>query len=244
MDPATTAWQPRSIFDIFKDGFALTKADDGSSLEDWSCCRIACGEKLPADIRDYQAVLISGSHYCVRDHVEWFDELAEFIRETNKIGSPYIFAGCFGCQIVAHALGGVVDKNPNGLFILKAENITVNDHGAAILGVCKKASLNIIVSHGDCVCQLPSDAKNLASSPSCSNELYICGIRGNILCCQSHPEFDYDYCIRDRIWKAVVDNKNRLSEEQKLESLSSFENYDGSDALIMLDAIKMFIRRQ
>ena len=243
LDPATTAWKPRSIFDIFKDGFALTGADGVNQIEEWVCCQIACGEKLPTDIRNYKAILISGSHHCIRDNIEWFHELAGVIREASKNGSPKIFAGCFGCQIVAHALDGVVDKNQSGLFVLKAENITVNEDGSAFLGISSANPLNIIVSHGDSVHQLPSGAKTLASSPSCTNELFICGDKDNILCCQSHPEFDYEYCIRERIWKAVVDTKNRLSEEQKVESMSSFEKYDGGDALILLKAIQMFIRR-
>ena len=248
LDPVTTAWQPRSIFDIFKDGFALVDAEteereEVNRIEEWSCCRIACGEKLPTEICDYKAVLISGSHYCVRDNVEWFDELAQFIRKASKIGSPNVFAGCFGCQLVAYTLGGIVDKNTGGLFVLKAENIAVNDQGAAVLGISSEKPMNIIVSHGDSVLQLPNGAKILASSPSCTNELYVCGHRDNILCCQSHPEFDYDYCMRDRIWKAVVEKKDRLNEEQKLESITSFENYNGRDALVMLNAVKKFIRR-
>jgi hypothetical protein len=39
--------------------------------------------------------------------------------------SPRIYGGCFGHQIVAHALGGMVDYNPNERFILKAETINI-----------------------------------------------------------------------------------------------------------------------
>ena len=240
LDPLTTAWKPRTLFDIFKDGFALT---DGREQEEWQLCRIACGERLPVDIGEYKAVLISGSHYCIRDAVDWFEELAQFIREASETGTPKIFAGCFGCQMVAFALGGTVDKNPDRSFVLKAENITVNEHGAKALHIANNNIMNVIVSHGDCVRELPTGARCLASSPSCTNELYICGNKDNILCCQSHPEFDYDYCIKDRIWKTVVEKKNRLSEEQISESIVSFEKYNGNGALVLLNGIKDFIRR-
>ena len=111
----------------------------------------------------------------------------------------------------------------------------------------------MIVSHGDCVLRLPTNAVLLASSPSCENEIFVVGKpsedsssqprKVNILCCQSHPEFDLQYCIVERIWPAVVDLNHRLTPEQEEDAKQSFDRYDGKDAAKLLSLISSFLRR-
>lgn len=77
-----------------------------------------------------------------------------------------MIGGCFGCQIIAVALGGEVDYNPDSRFILKAETILPllssddNQNKDNMLSkyftdVDVQSSYQIIVSHGDCVRSLP-----------------------------------------------------------------------------------------
>jgi len=116
-------------------------------------------------------------------------------------------------------------------------------------------TLNVIVSHGDCVHELPSSSVLLASSPSCSHEIFIIGrdcishsvensdgnTQMNILCCQSHPEFDLQYSIYDRILPAVMERK-RLTEAEIEEAKATFKKYDGNDASKLLIYISSFLR--
>ena len=163
--------------------------------------------------------------------------------------SPRIYGGCFGCQIIAHALGGTVDYNPDNKFFLKAETIRVfpetfeatfsNDEEKQFL----QSEYKIIVSHGDCVCKLPAGATRLASSDTCLNEMYTCGIQDCILACQSHPEFDYKYAVEERIWPAVVDRKQRLSDDQIADSVKSFENFSSADSDKLISLISSFLHR-
>lgn len=51
-------------------------------------------------------------------------------------------------------------------------------------------SVKVIVSHGDCVRVLPQNSLRFASSSSCENEGFLCGRFYNLLCLQSHAEFD------------------------------------------------------
>jgi hypothetical protein len=69
------------------------------------------------------------------------------------------------------------------------------------------------------------------------------GSRGNILCCQSHPEFDLQYCIHERIWPAVVDTNHRITVEQEQDTRASFDRYDGKDAVTLLSIISNFIHQ-
>jgi hypothetical protein len=71
--------------------------------------------------------------------------------------------------------------------------------------------------------------------------MYVTGIYKNIFCCQSHPEFDYEYAIKDRIWKHVVEKNNRLSEAEILVAMESFEDYTSKDSKILLTMIKSFL---
>jgi hypothetical protein len=81
----------------------------------------------------------------------------------------------------------------------------------------------------------------IGSSMSCINEMYITGKNGNIFACQSHPEFDYEYCIKERIWPAVVDLKKRLNDEEVKVASASFSTHTAEDSVAVLELIKAFL---
>lgn len=244
----STAWKPYSFYDMFREG--LQQAGDS-----WTVCELASGEALPDDILQYQGIVITGSRFNCRDRetLPWFDELCELIRKSAEEGSPRIYGGCFGCQIIGHALGGEVDYNPGQRFLLRAEKLMFNS-------CCKEAcecssellpediktkwcsaGFRLIVSHGDCVCKLPPQAKLLASSESCNSEVFIVGKNDNILACQSHPEFDYQYAVAERIWPTVVDTRKRLTDEEIEVAKASFEQYNKEDAKMFMQWISNFL---
>jgi GMP synthase-like glutamine amidotransferase len=236
-------WSPRNFPDMFREG--LSEENDI-----WVTCNAASGEPLPTDILEYDGAVLTGSHYNCRDRstLPWFDSVCNFIRSAASSGSPRIYGGCFGCQIIAFALGGVVDFNPDGSFAIKAENVVVNENFKKYFAADSEekwysTGANIIVSHGDCVLQLPPNATNLGSSNSCQNEIYICGSANNILACQSHPEFDYEYAIKERVWPAVVDTRKRLNEHEIELSLETFSRFDGQDSKKFLHIISRFLRK-
>jgi GMP synthase-like glutamine amidotransferase len=99
--------------------------------DDCDCCvvhNVDADMLLPTGLDDYPIVIISGSRHNCReaDSLPWFHPLCEFIRRAAELGSPRVYGGCFGCQIVAFALGGEVGYNPDNKFVLKAENIVFN----------------------------------------------------------------------------------------------------------------------
>ena len=140
-----------------------------------------------------------------------------------------------------------MDYNPKRNFVLKAETIRLCLSNANLLDYfcCKDIqnvnelyavenslgmNLQVIVSHGDCICKLPSDSILVGTSDSCENEIYITGLNKNIMGIQSHPEFDLKYAIYDRIWPAVV-NKGRLTDEEVIEAKESFKRYDENNGI-------------
>lgn len=238
----SSAWSPYTFSDMFEQGLR-------GENDVWVNCELAKGDSLPDDILQFDGIVITGSRFNCRDrdNLTWFDPLCEVIRAASATGSPKVYGGCFGCQIIAFALGGKVDYNPDGKFILRAEDIKFNpQHSPSLLfedfpEKWISDGANVIVSHGDCVIEAPKNAKLLASSASCKHEVYLCGSNDNILACQGHPEFEYEYAVRDRIWKSVVEVAHRLAEEDIELSLNSFELFDGSDSKKMLQLISQFL---
>lgn len=105
-----------------------------------------------------------------------------------------------------------------------------------------RSTLKLIVSHGDCVCVLPPESVLLGSSQTCTNEMYLTGKFRNIFACQSHPEFEYEYCIKDRIWPAVTKTSKRLNDEEIKSAAASFENFSKEDSKCLLRMIKSFLQ--
>lgn len=236
-------WRNVSFADMFRTGLQ-------QSGDVWETCNVAAGAKLPVNAAtSYDAFVITGSYSDCRDGklLPWFDSVCDLIREVamSDSGNAKMFGGCFGCQIVAHALGGTVNYNPGQRVHLKAEtiNIVAVDQDKS-LACIDKDHMQMIKAHGDCVTQLPPNSTLLASSSTCCNEIYVTGATQNILCCQSHPEFDYKYCIVDRIWPLVVDQQQKLSEQEIIVAKASFDTYTGDDATSMMKSISLFLRQR
>lgn len=231
-------WLPTTFGEMFK--FCLC---DGKNC---TCFiyNIAIEKCLPPNISDFDAIVISGSRLNCRDScaLPWFVELCELIKKAAVSGSPRIYGGCFGCQTIAYALGGVVDYNPKGNFVLKAETVTINTSAfSKFVFPIEKSTFNLIESHGDCVLSLPDSSDLLAYSCSCENEIFVTGKNRNILACQSHPEFDLQYAVYDRIWPSVVVKAKRLSDNEIEEAKQTFSDYTGKDAILLNSFIYSFL---
>jgi hypothetical protein len=74
--------------------------------------------------------------------------------------------------------------------------------------------------------------------------VFVCGASSNrnLLCCQSHPEFELQYAVTERIWPAVVEQRRRLSEQEADAARSSFADYSRGDADTLCAAINRFLR--
>lgn len=252
-------WSPINFSDMFKCRLINNK----NKNEKWISINIINNENLPDDIFNYSGVVLTGSRFniCDREQYSWFNKICEFIREAERIGKPKIYGGCFGCQLIGYALGGEVERNPTNRFILKAENIIpiqpyfneffengrIQQHQQEQEQETKEEEtkesnkiFNIIVSHGYCVSILPPNSTLIGTSSSCCNEIFVCGRYQNLLACQSHPEFEYEYAIRDRIWPRVIEQK-RLNDEEIELSSKSFEELNPNDSILFCNLISTFL---
>ena len=178
----------------------------------------------------YSGVLITGSHYSAIDPtLSWLPGLFDCIRMCASMPHVRLLGCCFGCQAVAVALGGLVGKNPSGKFIFGTERVVLDRKACdRQLGWCKSGSatsppsLLLLESHGDQVLQLPQDARLLGWSDTAPHELFLCGEYCNILCCQSHPEFDVSL-MRSRIEPALR-GKGRMTEDEMNVAVQGMSN--------------------
>lgn len=247
------AWSPIDFADMFRAHLSGIT---------WSTLRVASGEAIvPSELlEEYDIFVLTGSRFNVRDRetLPWFDDLVALIKGAAAAPSKRVYGGCFGCQVIAVACGGRVDFNPvdhvdqqqagRRKFVLGAELIEFKDTAHSLLGNLgppPPGGIKAIVSHGDCVLELPPDADLLASSASCSVEAFVAGPHRNLLAFQSHPEFDYDYAIRDRIWLAVVLKNKRLTDEEQFQARASFDAFEGrgQGPDLLMGCIQRFLLR-
>ena len=87
----------------------LSAEDDALTFTTWN---VEVGE-LPNGVEAADGFLITGSKSSVYDDKAWIRALEDFVRECHAARRKVIGI-CFGHQLVAQALGGVVAKSPKG----------------------------------------------------------------------------------------------------------------------------------
>lgn len=144
-------------------------------------------ERLPSRPRDFAGVIITGSHAMVTDKEAWSEQTAAWI--TRVVASDVPLLGiCYGHQLLAHAMGGVVGNLPTGVE-LGTVPITLTDQASNDLlfsGLPKQIMVH--ASHTQSVLQLPPNAILLASSVNEPHHAFSLG--SCTWGVQFHPEFD------------------------------------------------------
>ena len=126
---------------------------------------------------DCEGWLITGSkHGAYEDH-PWIPPLEDLIRAIRDAGVPLV-GSCFGHQIIAQALGGTVEKFPDGWAVGRTDYRSGD------------RSLALNAWHQDQVTALPPGATVIASNDFCENAAL--GYGNRILTLQPHPEFGAD----------------------------------------------------
>ena len=134
------------------------------------------------NLDDCDGYVITGSKFGAYDCLDWIPRLEKFIRNCFDTDTP-VAGFCFGHQIMAQAMGGVVEKFSGGWDVgYKTYNLTFQE---------KNEKASVMAWHQDQVIEKPTDAQLIASSSFCK----IAGLKyGNIgLSLQSHPEYNSDF---------------------------------------------------
>jgi GMP synthase (glutamine-hydrolysing) len=164
----------------------------GSPAVETRVVRVHEGESLP-DPDAVRAVVISGSGAMVTDGSDWIEATASWLRTVAGRGTPMLGI-CFGHQLLAHALGGRVGDNPEGI---EVGTVSVDWMPAArgdrlFAGLPGQTPLQ--ASHRQSVLSLPPGARWLARSLLERHHAFGWGER--VWGVQFHPEFSPDIVRR------------------------------------------------
>jgi GMP synthase (glutamine-hydrolysing) len=143
---------------------------------------------LPAPT-DAAGFLITGSSSSVTERAPWMLRSEELIRAIADARAP-LLGICFGHQLVGQALGGRVDKNPNGREIGTVDvRVVAHAPRDPILDGIGDA-FRVNGTHVDSVVELPPGARVLAAT---DKEPYAAfSVGDTVKCVQFHPEMNRD----------------------------------------------------
>ena len=189
--------------------------------QQWESFDVENGE-FPADPWIFNGFVITGSPASVYDDAPWIAQLLELTRGIHARNIP-LLGICFGAQVVAQALGGLVEPNPEG-WDLGIVEVRANGHPLPKIQV--PSPLRILQSHRDIVVKLPPGAVNHATSQRTPHEIFTLGEK--ILCLQGHPEMDNEI-VREIIEKRLA--KGLLEPQRAHEGLASLTSQPHRDFL-------------
>jgi GMP synthase (glutamine-hydrolysing) len=167
--------------------------------------------ELPASSQVCDAWLVSGSRASAFEDRPWIAALLDFVRATHTAGVRQV-GTCFGHQVLAHALGGRVERAAGGWGLGNVE-LTLRERAAVPLDVPDRPQH--FMAHQDQVIKLPPGAVWLAEAPHCPHAMFALG--GSTLGIQPHPEFSAEF-MRDM----TLDHSLKLPEALRAQALASY----------------------
>jgi GMP synthase-like glutamine amidotransferase len=158
---------------------------------------------LPGSPSECDGWLATGSRTSAYDDEEWIHRVGGFVRAAAATEAPFVGI-CFGHQLLAHALGGTVERAPSGW-------------GAGVLVVAvehkepwmepTRTEVHLHFMHQDQVSTLPDGGEVVGAAEHCPVAAFTVG--DTMLGIQAHPEFTVPYAealLTDRTERIGGDN--------------------------------------
>ena len=184
---------------LIKTGSTLSKLRGRGDFEDWFAHHLQAGKPHVVNVQQGQelpppqqvpAALITGSPAMVSTEPDWVCRTAQWIRAYISTGQP-LLGVCFGHQLIAYALGGVVGPNPNGRALGSTEvHLTHAGQEDPLFQHIRGTSFVGHVAHQEVVIAPPHSATVLATAAH--DPFHALRFNENVWGVQFHPEFDAD----------------------------------------------------
>lgn len=138
--------------------------------------------QFPERLDAHDGWIVSGSRRSTYEDEPWIHELEDLVRRI--VAQRRRLVGiCFGHQMTAQALGGLVEPAEVGWGV----GVKAFDVVAAPAWMEPVEDFTILMSHRDQVTRLPEGAELIASADYCPVGAYR--IDDHVFCVQGHPEF-------------------------------------------------------
>ncbi len=141
-------------------------------------CEISPFNNIPLDLDEFKAIVLSGSPFSVNQ------ANSPDIKLENLIDGRPVIAICYGAQLIANKLNGVV-KNSNSREYGRAKLSYIDSSCRLFNGI--NLNNQVWMSHGDTITKLPENAKLIASTNSVINAAFSIE-QLNLYALQFHPE--------------------------------------------------------
>ncbi|MDA0195478.1 MAG: amidotransferase [Bacteroidetes bacterium] len=146
-----------------------------------------CDGEFPEEVNDMELYICTGSRYSVYDDIPWIQKLANFVKDIYHSGTLFVGV-CFGHQMMAHALGGKVEKAKSG-WSIGVHQFEIIDPLPWMLP--SEKDINLLMMCQDQVLKLPPEGQVIAKTATCPVGMFTIG--EHFLGVQAHPEYSKAY---------------------------------------------------
>ncbi len=185
--------------------------------------------QLPS-LDECHGFILTGSIHNAYDDLPWILTLVDWIRSCEARRKPLVGI-CFGHQIIARALGGVVEKSHKGWGLGSCEVKVVAFKEWMNLAI---DSARMLVSHQDQVVVVPKEMSVIAGNDFCPNFMLVKD--DHILTVQGHPEFSAEFTE-----KLVIKRQHLLPQHQYEKAFVELKK--PNDSVLFLHWINAFFTR-
>jgi GMP synthase (glutamine-hydrolysing) len=186
-----------------------------SAAVDWLVVDVHAGERLPAEPKAFDAMVITGSPLSLVEPAEWMRRAAGYVREAAERGLP-VLGVCFGHQLLGLAYGSAVIRNPLGREIGSVQIALTEQGRQDPLFAGLPQTFTVQATHEDIVAGAPPESIVLASNANTANQAMAIG--SNVRGVQFHPE------LRSEALATLVRSRAaKLEAEGRLRSLAAGE---------------------
>ena len=177
------------------------------------------------------AFIVTGSSSNVTEQAPWMLRAEPYLRDLAGSGTP-VLGICFGHQILAHALGGKVTKNPRGREI---GTVSVTKVAGDPLFSSLGDPFAVNATHVESVVALPPGARLLATTSLDPYAAYALG--ETVRCVQFHPEIDGD------AMRGYIGARAHFMRAEGLDPESTLARaHDADGAAILRSFVRHFVR--
>jgi GMP synthase (glutamine-hydrolysing) len=202
-----------SVLDRLGDYDAWIRAGLGLPEDRVQVAAVQEGAELP-DPSSLSGVVVTGSSAMVSERLEWSERTGAWLVDVVHGGTP-LLGICYGHQLIAQALGGLVGPNPRGREMGTVEvRLAAAARGDLLFGDVPLAAA-FQTTHVETVLSPPAGARLLASSALDPHSAFAfagpSGEPARAWSVQFHPEFDA------RVMREYLSQRREILAEEGLD---------------------------